>query len=180
MQNIVTKCPKRGLETRIYLVLRNNFVFGRERKKSHRQNVCKKIEVWISLKQCIWFRPILEIWIQALWLVFKNHPLGGRGPLEFVIICCHFISIIWVPKLPATTQAVCYTYSSITIGKGDQNSKVSTLSPSSEQLLYFRSRGWWRGQPQLKISEPKTSGWIGKCVSIKKNRGQSKTEKENK
>ena len=44
MQNIVSKCPKRGLETRIYLLLRNNFVFGRKRKKSHRQNVCKKMK----------------------------------------------------------------------------------------------------------------------------------------
>ena len=93
MQNIVTKCPQRGLETRIYLVLRNNFVFGRKRKKSNRQNVCKKIEVWISLKQCIRFHPILKIWIQVVRLVFKNHALGGRGPLEFVMICCHFISI---------------------------------------------------------------------------------------
>ena len=89
----MTKCQKRGLETRIYLVLRNNFVFGRERKKSHRQNVCKKIEVWISLKQCIRFHPIRKIWIQVVWLVFKNHALGRRGPLEFVIICCPFISI---------------------------------------------------------------------------------------
>ena len=93
MQNIVTKCPKRGLETRIYLLLRNNFVFGRKRKKSHRQNVCKKILGWISLKQCIRFHPILKIWIQVVWLVFKNHALGVRGPLEFVNICCHFISI---------------------------------------------------------------------------------------
>ena len=93
MQNIVTKCPQRGLETRIYLVLRNNFVFGRKRKKSHRQNVCKKNEVWISLKQCIRFHPILKIWIQVVRLVFKNHALGGRGPPEFVTICCHFISI---------------------------------------------------------------------------------------
>ena len=93
MQTIVTKCPKRGLETRIYLVLRNNSVFGRERKKSHRQNVCKKIEVWISLKQCIRFHPILKIWIQVVWLVSKNHALGGGGPLEFVMICCQFISI---------------------------------------------------------------------------------------
>ena len=32
----------------------------------------------------------------------------------------------------------------------------------------------------MKISGPKTSGWIGKCVSIKKNRGQKRKEEESK
>ena len=51
-RNTVTGPPKGGLETRIYLALRNNLVLGGggggagERQESRRQNFCDKTEVW--------------------------------------------------------------------------------------------------------------------------------------
>ena len=52
-RNALTEPPKGGLETRIYLALRNNLVLGGgggagagERQESRRQNFCDKTEVW--------------------------------------------------------------------------------------------------------------------------------------
>ena len=70
-RNIVTERPKRGLETRIYLALRNNFVLGRERQKSPRQNFCDKTEVW----NFVFFVTPKEPSIGFLW----NNVYGTPG-----------------------------------------------------------------------------------------------------
>ena len=196
MQNIVTKCPKRGLETSIYLVLRNNFIFGRERKKFHRQNFCKKIEVWNFFLFIVPKEPSIGfLWnnvygfvqsskFESRWCGWFLRTTPWEGGVFWNLLWYVAISSLYQEKrnLSAATGSN-HASSLLHLFKyyhqeGGQNSKVSTLSPSSEQLLYFRGRGWWRGQLRLKISGPKTSGWIGKCVSIKKNRGQSKTERD--
>ena len=161
MQNIVTKCPKRGLETRIYLVLRNNFVFGRETKKSHTQNVCKKIEVWISLKQCIQFRPILKIWIQAVWLVFKNHALGGR-------VLWNLLSYVAISSLYQEKR----------------NLSAATASNHASSLLYLLKYYHWERGPKFEgfhiISQLRTAtvlrkqGVVERATAVEDFRAQNK------
>ena len=81
-RNTVTERPKRGLETRIYLALRNNLVLGREKQKSRRHNFCDKTEVWkfvflSYLKNRLqdFFETMYTV-PQVVRLFFENHAPG--------------------------------------------------------------------------------------------------------
>lgn len=80
-----------------------------------------------------------------------------------------------MPQLPATTEQSAIPTQVLPSGKGAKTQRFSHYLQHRTATVLQK-----KGVVERATAVEDFSGWIGKCASIKKNRRQSKTKKENK